>query len=475
MSLRARLLAVLALAAVTLVAAASAVWHVIEASDAARVSAAQASVDAAAAALADAWARHPDDRDAREREAASVIAALVDGMGGTCGPDVPREVWGPPRRDGRGRPPPGFPGFPPHGPPEVAQAMGDVCRDAKPGRVDLPGHVLVFGTQRIDAGRIAWAMRRVLVSRDDASSRWRIDVVLLAASSAALVAILLGALLGLRRGVRTLQDGVAALEGDLRRPVPRPPIDELASIGDAVTSLAGRLADAGDRERALSRDLAHRERLAGLGRVVAGVAHEIRNPLAGLKLKLDLLATDPDLSRDAKSDVTTCLGEVARLDRVVSSLLVATRRDGAPRVPVGLRALVDERIRLLAALAEERRVVFEVSGDATVEASRDAVTRVVDNLLRNAVEASPEGAKIEVRVEDGPSVHLTVVDHGPGPALADAERLFEPFFTTKPEGTGLGLFLSRALVTEHGGELTFERTGSASAFRVTLPREGSAP
>ncbi len=474
MSLRARLLAILALAAVTLVAAASAVWYVVEASDGARIASAQASADAAAEALADAWARHPDDRDAREQEARAVIAALVDGMGGYCGPGAGQDTWAPTRGEGRRRYPGtagGARGVPGHGPPEVARALRRVCDDGQSMRMELPDAMLLVGAQRIDDGKVAWATRRVTIPRDDATRRWRASVVVLSLSSAALVTILIGALFALRRGVRQLQDGVMALEGDLRRAVPRPVMAELAEIGEAVVGLARRLADAGDRERTLSHDLAHRERLASLGRVVGGVAHEIRNPLAGLKLKLDLLARDPALGPDAKADIATCLGEVGRLDRVVASLLVATRRDDGPRVRVDLRRLSEERAELLTPLTAPRAVTISVDGEAIATASLHGMTRVLDNLLRNAVEASPRGGEVRVTLVDAPEVVLSVTDAGRGPSEADAERLFEPFFTTKPDGTGLGLFLTRALVLEEGGEVTFAREGAMSVFRVTLPRE----
>jgi signal transduction histidine kinase len=136
---------------------------------------------------------------------------------------------------------------------------------------------------------------------------------------------------------------------------------------------------------------------------------------------------------------------------------------------------VQRRAGLLAPWAGERGVRIEVKGDATAALDADAVARAVDNLVRNAVEASPEGSAVEVEVrDDGEGARVRVLDRGGGVDDARLPELFEPFFTTKPEGTGLGLALSRAIAAAHGGELTYERRAGATCFELSFPRKASA-
>jgi signal transduction histidine kinase len=114
--------------------------------------------------------------------------------------------------------------------------------------------------------------------------------------------------------------------------------------------------------------------------------------------------------------------------------------------------------------------------EANATGDADRHPRPVDNLLRNAVEASPGGDVVDVEVRaDAEQVHLRVVDRGAGIPQGQAGELFEPFFTTKSDGTGLGLAISRAIAQAHGGEVAYARDGVLTRFELTLPRDATSP
>jgi PTS system glucose-specific IIC component len=238
------------------------------------------------------------------------------------------------------------------------------------------------------------------------------------------------------------------------------------------------LAQTRDRARSLARDLEHGQRLAGLGRVVAGVAHEVRNPITGIKLTLDALLRR-GLDERTSRDVKICLEEIARLDRVVGSLLLVSRPSSAapePKAALELARLVDERLRHAQPSAWSRKVDLRRQGTALAPCNADTITRVVDNLVRNAIEASPEGGSVNVRLEVDPrEARIVVEDQGSGVPAAREHELFEPFFSLKPDGTGLGLFLSRALVVAQGGQLTYQHRASSTVFTVALPLTEQEP
>jgi signal transduction histidine kinase len=155
-------------------------------------------------------------------------------------------------------------------------------------------------------------------------------------------------------------------------------------------------------------------------------------------------------------------------------MLVVAR--GAPlpeaRARIDLGALLRERAAQAAGLAEQRRVEVRVAGAASLESSAEALTLVVDNLLRNAIQASPEGAVVQGRVAGGGgSVRLEIEDRGPGVPEERLPELYEPFFSTKPEGTGLGLFLSRSLAQGLGARLAYERRDGATVFVLHFGEE----
>jgi signal transduction histidine kinase len=327
-------------------------------------------------------------------------------------------------------------------------------------------------------GRVAWVAYKV--GQSPYVQSWRVLVAALTISAMLLVLSAAGSLVTFKRGARALLSATRALSHDLTAPVPRPPVGELADIGEGIAALARNLTEARAAQERLSRDLSRQERLAALGRVVAGVAHEVRNPLASIKLRLDLAATPPAGAAPLPPAVTGAIAhasaEIARLDGLVADLLTVSGRALGSRAPLDLVQLARRRAEALAPWAALRGVTMHVGdvppGEAVATGDADRLARAVDNLLRNAVEASPDGDVVDVEVRaDEAHVHLRVVDRGAGIPHGQAGELFEPFFTTKADGTGLGLAISRAIAQAHGGEVAYTRDGALTRFELTLPRE----
>jgi two-component system sensor histidine kinase HydH len=228
----------------------------------------------------------------------------------------------------------------------------------------------------------------------------------------------------------------------------------------------------------LREELRRAEHFASLGKMLAGVAHEVRNPLAAIRSTVQLFQRLPP-SRDP-SVLDTILQNVDRLNALVSRLLFFVRTGHEERRPIDVNAIVQETLTLLRAQAESQRVEFqtELTPDLPILfGSASALQQVVLNLATNALQAMPGGGTLLCRTrrsENTPCVELWIADTGPGIAREELPHLFEPFHTTRPEGTGLGLALCREIVQQHGGRIELDHLpGWGAVFRVSLPMDTS--
>jgi signal transduction histidine kinase len=225
-----------------------------------------------------------------------------------------------------------------------------------------------------------------------------------------------------------------------------------------------------------------RDRLAALGQMAAGLAHEIRNPLASIQLLVDLLKRELGDRPAALELVEDVLGELESLTRIVNGSLAFVRPHAATRAPAPLAALVGQAL-----LCARARVPFdgalEVDVPAELRPSIDALQleSTLVNLIVNAFEAmrdhprpTPHALRIAGKVEDG-ELQLSVADTGPGVAPENRERIFYPFFTTREQGTGVGLAEVHKMVASHGGSVEVQaRPGGGAVFVVHLPVEERA-
>ena len=252
--------------------------------------------------------------------------------------------------------------------------------------------------------------------------------------------------------------------------------DEIAELGRHYQESAGQLQRLHGEARRRDRELARVEHLAVVGTLAAGVAHEINNPLAGLRTALERLLKLVNDPAAAERYGTVLREAIARIERTVQGVLRFARATEVHVGPVDVDDAVERALELAGPRLEEGRIglVREVErGLPAVSADGTILTQVVLNVVLNACDAMPERGEIVLRaIREGETVVLAITDAGPGVPPEIASKIFDPFFTTKPpgQGTGLGLAVSRAGIRESGGDLELvESGGPGASFRITLP------
>ncbi len=243
--------------------------------------------------------------------------------------------------------------------------------------------------------------------------------------------------------------------------------------------LEKRVAERTDALRASQARAIQQEKMAAFGLLSAGIAHEVGNPLAAVSSLVQMLQRrDPDPYTSEKLDLAS--RQLLRIQRTVRELTDYSRPASTAVSRVRPAEVVEEALGIAKYYhrTKQRAITTAIPADLpSVRGVRDHLTQVILNLVLNAVDATETGGTIRVRARDEAGViELTVEDDGRGINLADRCRLFQPFFTTKPQGTGLGLFVSRQVVEEMGGRLTYRtEPGQGSAFTLQMTAERPEP
>jgi len=228
--------------------------------------------------------------------------------------------------------------------------------------------------------------------------------------------------------------------------------------------------------RKLKQELERSRRLASLGDLAAGVAHEIRNPLSSIKGFATYFKEWFNDRPAERETATTMIQEVERLDRVIGQLLEFARPSSLKISPVDLRELVNHSLRLIETDANIKgiRVQSHIAADLPpILMDGDRISQVLLNLYLNAIQAMKKGGVLEIDVtrnEDARETSIAVSDTGPGMTADDQERIFDPYFTTKSNGTGLGLAIVHKIMEAHGGDVVVKSIpGQGTTVVLVLP------
>ena len=223
-----------------------------------------------------------------------------------------------------------------------------------------------------------------------------------------------------------------------------------------------------------NRELERRNRLAALGEMAAGLAHEIRNPLGGIQLYVSLLQQDVSDRPDALNVTNKILSGVKRMEQIVSQVLHFSREIMAHPEPCDVVEVVREAVELAQSKAHGRpeiSVVCETPERLQGTVDARLISQAVLNLTHNAIDAVGDAGTVTVtlRTQSDNKLNLTIEDTGPGIPADILDRIFNPFFTTKDDGTGLGLSIVHRIVEAHGGVITATNKPSGGArFEIRI-------
>ncbi|WP_234945141.1 sensor histidine kinase [Anaeromyxobacter sp. Fw109-5] len=352
-----------------------------------------------------------------------------------------------------------------------------IAMDPRTG--DLLAHVYYSPYARPDRG---WVV--VLAAREAYFARplERLQASVLGLSALVVAGTVVAALLlsrTLTQPLRTLAAGVRAIGDDLSVRVPVRGGREVAIVAESVNRMAGALQEHLETRERSERQLRETEKLASIGEMAAGLAHELNTPLSNIRALASLARRDLDAGRvelqALKADLADVADQTRRCTTIIDGLLRFARRQPPALAAHDVNRLVHGSLALVRLRAEKKGVTLAFEAGAAQAAVVDAaqLEQVFVNLLLNAVDAARPGGRVEVSTATaGGRIAVRVSDDGAGIAPEHLPRIFDPFFTTKAvgEGTGLGLSVSYGIVRNHGGALSVDSApGRGATFTVSLP------
>ena len=228
-------------------------------------------------------------------------------------------------------------------------------------------------------------------------------------------------------------------------------------------------------QKLIERHLAQMEKLSAIGELSAGLAHEIKNPLAGIKGAIEIIRDGWADGHPNRMILGEVLAEVSRIDRIVMNLLSYSKPRRPDFASVNLVALIEQVISLLDNVADAKKIQLSLKVKKEiplVTGDENDLKQLFMNLILNSIEAIPNGGSVEVSLDEisDSNLCIEVSDNGSGISSERLNKIFQPFYTTKKAGTGLGLATCKRIVLDHGGEIRVEsEVGNGTRFRIELP------
>jgi signal transduction histidine kinase len=384
---------------------------------------------------------------------------------------------------------PGAVDLPANAEPAILQVAHEAALIHKPSEQVLTrvNEIILIEAVPVRRGNIyvgsAWTMMRL--SSLPGSNRFRAYLIAVGLGISALFCVVLTLLVvrNLQSGVMKIESGLENLETNLSSQIPTSgDPDEIRQIARAINRLGTTLKENLEREKEIEDRLRHAERLAALGRLVAGVAHEVRNPLSTIRLRIQMCERGMD-NANIRESCAVALEEIERLNGMVNRLLSFSRPVHLRKELVNLSHLVRQRLDSFQEKAQRARVKFVTNftrdGKPT-QVDQNRMAQVFDNVIQNAIDAMSEsGGALRVSVASEMNASETAWqtcvefrDAGKGITTDTLHRIFDPFFTTKPAGTGLGLSICHELVRAHGGEIHVESVeGQGTVVHIRVPAQ----
>jgi len=241
-----------------------------------------------------------------------------------------------------------------------------------------------------------------------------------------------------------------------------------------VISVFNAIVEEQKRWQKFQKEAQRMERLASLGEVIAGVAHEVKNPLASIRVRLDLLK--PSLPPIGMEHWKVIEGELDRLNYIVFQLLSFARPSPPIKTPVSPKEIVQWCTSMMAIELERQSIELVIDcpdGLPSIWCDKAQLQQMLLNLMLNAAQAMPAGGTLimDAKALRG-EIAISISDTGPGIPERHLDRIFDPFFTTKKGGTGLGLSIAHSIVESHGGKIAVTTSDKGTTFTITLPAQG---
>jgi signal transduction histidine kinase len=338
----------------------------------------------------------------------------------------------------------------------TGESVASVTFDGSDGRTYKSGYAPVRASEtepQIVLALGAQAPASYFTTLDDLRVRlllWGAGLAAVSVAAAVLASLLV------TRNVRRLATAAERIgAGDLRAPVVATSRDELGVLAEAMDHMRQQLA----------------ERDARMQQMLAGIAHEVRNPLAGMTLFAGFLRDELPDGDERRGHVDKIQRELGYLERVVNDFLEYARR---PKPELADVALADVLAEVAQLATTDKVTVSVVPTELHALVDRGQLRRAVLNLAKNAVQASTDGMVRLAASEHGDETHLAVSNRGKEISPETSGKLFEPFYTTREKGTGLGLAFVREIVADHGGRIDVTSADGETTFTISVPTLGRA-